>query len=108
MASYTLIASRDPFESRETEHLYDLASDLRRQGNEVTLFLVQNGVFAARRSRFSEAVAGLAKNGIQILADGFSLRERGISPGALSDGVRIGELDLVVDHLAEGRKVVWH
>jgi sulfur relay (sulfurtransferase) complex TusBCD TusD component (DsrE family) len=108
MAAYTLIASRDPFESRETTHWYDLAAGLRREGNEVTLFLVQNGVLAARKSLLSEAIEALAKNGIQVLADGFSLRERGIPAEKLADGVRIAELDVVVDHLAEGRKVVWH
>jgi intracellular sulfur oxidation DsrE/DsrF family protein len=108
MATYTLIASRDPFESRETAHWYDLAADLRRAGNEVTLFLVQNGVLSARKNRLSEAIEALAQSGVNVLADGFSLRERGIPHDRLAQGVRVADLDVVVDHLAEGRKVIWH
>ena len=108
MAKYTLIASRDPFESREAEHLSDLAGDLKKAGNEVTLFLVQNGVLGARQSNASRAYSKLAKEGVTVLADAFSLRERGIGKDRLADGVKASELDVVVDHLAEGHKVVWH
>ena len=108
MPKYTLIASRDPFESRETDRLYELAADLGRAGNEVVLFLVQNGVLAARQGA-TTALSNLAgKQGVHVLADRFSLRERGIGDDALSRGVQAADLDVVVDHLAEGRKVVWH
>jgi sulfur relay (sulfurtransferase) complex TusBCD TusD component (DsrE family) len=108
MAKYTLIASRDPFESREAEHLCQLAGDLKRAGNEVTLFLVQNGVLGARQSTPSRAYSKLAKEGVTVLADAFSLKERAIPKGRLAEGVKASELDVVVDHLAEGRKVIWH
>jgi len=108
MAKYTLIASRDPFESKETDHYLTLAGDLRRAGNEVTLFLVQNGVLAARSGEAGARLAALAGEGVTVLADSFSLKERGISAGRLADKVKPSELDIVVDHLAEGRKVVWH
>ena len=48
MAKYLLIESRDPFESNDVAFAYGLASDLAKEGNEVTLFLVQNGVLPAR------------------------------------------------------------
>jgi sulfur relay (sulfurtransferase) complex TusBCD TusD component (DsrE family) len=108
MAKYTLIASRDPFESKESAHYFDLAGDLMKQGNEVTLFLVQNGVLAARKSSVSGTVTGLADQGVTVLADSFSLRERGIPGDRLTDKVQPSELDVVVDHMAEGRKVIWH
>ena len=108
MAKYTLIASRDPFESKEATHYFDLAGDLAKQGNEVTLFLVQNGVLAARKSAVSDTVTGLADQGVTVLADSFSLRERGIPGDRLADKVQPSELDVVVDHMAEGRKVIWH
>ena len=44
----------------------------------MTLFLVQNGVLGARESPRSERLAELAALGVEILADEFSLRERGI------------------------------
>ena len=48
MAAYLLIESRDPFESKDVEYLYELSRGLLEAGNHVTLFLVQNAVFAAR------------------------------------------------------------
>ncbi|MFQ5600833.1 MAG: DsrE family protein [Candidatus Krumholzibacteriia bacterium] len=108
MASYTLVASRDSFVSNEVELYYGLAADLRQEGNEVTLFLVQNGVLPARESSASEQLSDLAEAGVEVLADSFSLRERGIPESRLAAGVRAAELDVIVDHLAEGRKVIWH
>src|SRR4029450_6336607 len=44
MADYLLIESRDPFESNDVGYYCDLARGLVEAGNQVTLFLVQNGV----------------------------------------------------------------
>jgi sulfur relay (sulfurtransferase) complex TusBCD TusD component (DsrE family) len=108
MAQYTLIASRDPFESRETGHYLELAGSLRKAGNEVTLFLVQNAVLAARSNEVGKKLSALAGDGVTVLADSFSLRERGIPENRLAKKIEPAPLDTVVDHLAQGRKVVWH
>ena len=108
MAQYTFVASHDPFESRESEHTFNLAKDLRRSGHEVTLFLVQNGVLAARKSRGSQGLKSLAREGVRILADSFSLNERGIARDRLEEGIEPADLDVIVDHLAESRRVIWH
>ena len=63
MARYLLIESRDPFEFADTNYMYDLAGDLSAKGNNVTLFLVQNGVFCARRNVKDNPVDGLRQNG---------------------------------------------
>ena len=108
MAKYLLIESRDPFDNNDVRHFYDLAASLVAEGNEVTMFLVQNGVFPARSSVHSQLLEQTSGAGVQILADDFSLRERGIGAGALASGVTPAPLDVVIDQLAEGRKVVWH
>ncbi len=108
MGKFLLIESRDPFESNDVGSFYDLASGLAQEGNEVTLFLVQNGVLAARRSRRSGALASIANAGVHVLADEFSLRERGIRADRLEVGVEPAPLDVVIDQLAEGRKALWH
>src|SRR5262245_52038769 len=108
MAKYTLIASRDTFESTEAERYIALASDLKRGGNEVTLFLVQNGVLCARQCPGTAAISKLAESGVTVLADSFALRERGITGARLAPGVRAADLDVIVDHMAEGRKVLWN
>ena len=96
------------FRSSDVANYYDLATDLVEQGNKVTLFLVQNGVFPARPSKRSDLLASVAIAGVEILADEFSLRERGIHAGRLIDGVSPAPLDVVIDQLADGRKAMWH
>jgi intracellular sulfur oxidation DsrE/DsrF family protein len=107
MAKYLLIESRDPFEVNDVLYYYDLADELAKDG-EVTLFLVQNGVLPARRSARSKRLTELAKAGVRVLADDFSLRERGIRPDRLAEGVSAAPLDVVIDQLADGRKALWH
>jgi predicted peroxiredoxin len=107
MAQYLLIESRDLFESNDVGYYYDLAADLAQSGNDVTLFLVQNGVLLARSGVHSERLAKVAQSGATILADDFSLRERATAADALIPGVKAAPLEVVVDQLADGRKVLW-
>jgi len=106
MAEYLLIESRDPFESNDVGYFYDLAHGLVEGGNKVTLFLAQNGVMPARPSTHSTALEALARSGVTVLADDFSLKERGIT--RLAEGIASASIDLVVDHLAAGHKTLWH
>jgi sulfur transfer complex TusBCD TusB component (DsrH family) len=106
MDHYLLIESRDPFESNEVMYYYELSKGLVDAGNQVTLLLVQNGVLAARPSAHSAALSALGKSGVKILADEFSLKERGISK--LAEGVAAAPIDVVVDHLEAGHKTLWH
>ena len=106
MAQYLLIESRDPFESNDVSYYYNLAQGLVEGGNEVTLFLVQNGVLSARPSAHSAALGALARSGVTVLADDFSLQERGIAK--LAEGVAAASIEVVVDRLAAGHKTLWH
>ena len=108
MAKYLMIESRDPFESNDVGYYYDLASGLAQDGHDVTLFLVQNAVLPARKSAKSDMLSKAAAAGVEVLADEFSLRERGIGSDRLAEGVTPAPLETVVDQLAEGRKALWH
>jgi predicted peroxiredoxin len=108
MANYLLIESRDPFDSNDTQFVYDLATNLKKQGNEVTVFLVQNGVLPARKSPFSSKLNDLVQAGVKVVADDFSLRERGITNNRLVGGITASDVDFVVDRLADGWKAIWH
>lgn len=107
-ASYFLIASRDPFDSNDAANFCELAKGLRQSGATVTLFLVQNGVLPARPSTKSTLLSDLAAAGVEVLADEFSLAERGIAKERLARGITAAPLDAVVDALAQGRKTMWH
>jgi len=106
MAKYLLIESRDPFESNDVGYYCDLARGLVEAGNQVTLFLVQNAVLAARPSAQAPQLRALVGSGVKILADDFALKERGIKQ--LLAGVEIAPIEIVVDHLEAGHKTLWH
>lgn len=108
MAKYLLIESKDSYESGSVAEFFELARGLASAGNDVTLFLVQNGVLTARAIGSSSSFDAVAASGVEILADDFSLAERGIVEGKLDPKVKSAPLEVVVDHLAEGRKVLWH
>ncbi len=87
MADYILIESRDPFESAEVGGFLDLADGLAKEGGEVTLFLVQNAVMAARhgaarpsRKAHVRSLAALAANGVKVLADSSRCRSAASRP----------------------------
>jgi hypothetical protein len=106
MGEYLLIESRDPFESNDVGFYCELARGLAEAGNQVTLFLVQNAVLAARPSAQAPQLRALAGSGVKIFADDFALKERGMT--RLLDGVQIAPIDIVVDHLEAGHKTLWH
>lgn len=109
MASYLLIESREPAAAGEPGFCRDLARRLVADGNRVTIFLVENGVLPARSGAAAAAgLSELAQAGVEVLADDFSLRERGIPGDRLPPGVKASALDLVVDRLAEGSKTIWY
>jgi sulfur relay (sulfurtransferase) complex TusBCD TusD component (DsrE family) len=109
MSEHTLlVASRDPWTHAGIRRCFELAADLAREGQHVTLFLVQNGVLPARPSPASAPLEALARQGIRVVADELSLRERGIPRSGLAPGVEPGELDVVIEALEEGARVLWH
>ncbi|MBM3924699.1 MAG: sulfur reduction protein DsrE [SAR202 cluster bacterium] len=111
MGNYVLIESRDPFEYGDPEYMYHMAGDLAKKGNEVTLFLIQNGVLTTRPGIKDNPLAGLSKSSkaVKVLADEFSLRERGIKKDGIVSGVQVSDVDNLVDLvMQQGAKVVWH
>jgi sulfur transfer complex TusBCD TusB component (DsrH family) len=106
MAGYLLIEARDPFESNDVNFYSDLARGLADVGNQVTVYLVQNAVLAARPSALSPALRSLIGSGIKVLADDFALRERGITK--LLDGIEVASIGTVVDCMEAGDKTIWH
>mgnify|MGYP006144624549 CR=1 FL=1 len=111
MADYVLVESRDPFEYSDTGYFYEVAADLSKVGNNVTFFLVQNGVLTARSGMSNSALTNLQKAAprVKILADEFSLRERAITGSKLASGVTSSDVGELVDLMAvKGVKAIWH
>ena len=109
MSDYVLIESRDPFDSADTGFVAETAEALRARGRDVTVYLVQNAVLATRAGARGSQVPRLAKAGVTVLADDFSLRERGIEAGEIAGCVRPASIDALVDLVMRpGAKTLWH
>jgi len=108
MTSYLVVESRDPFESHGFARRCELAAALRADGASVTVFLVENGVIAARGSARLRELDQLARSGVAVVADEFSLRERGIAAAELAATVKPVALDAVVEQMVQGVRVLWN
>jgi hypothetical protein len=102
-----IVETRDPFAVRDVEWTAGLLAAMRRAGRRCTLVLAENGVLGARNAAGAPFLSGLVDAGVEILADRFALRERGIAEDALAAGIAAADLDVVVDRLAAGGTVVW-
>ena len=109
MTNYVFIETRDPFESHDVRFVEETAAALKKRGHEVTVFLVQNGVLAARRNTPGSYLERLTEAGVNLVADDFSLGERGIQPSGLRPGIRASNIEALVDALLkENTKAIWH
>ena len=109
MPNYMLIESRDPFESPDTSFLADTAVSLKKRGNNVTVFLMQNGVLAARKRSRKSHVSQLLESGVTVMADDLSLTERGIQAEECQSAMKIASIEQLVDLLIqENTRAVWH
>jgi len=108
MGRLLVVESRDLTEYAAARSLPLLVEELCQKGHDVTLFLVENGVIAARRG----AAAGLSfdalsDTGAHILADDVSCRARGIRE--LAPGVCPSDLDHLADKIADGfDNILWY
>lgn len=109
MAHYLLIETAHPRDGGE--YGFELGEQLVKGKHQVTLFLLQDGVFAVRQG-FLEGQRLLQKAqaaGISVLAESVCLRERGITSERPASRVREGNMEELVDLLMERcDKVIWH
>jgi predicted peroxiredoxin len=107
VTDYVLIETRDPLDAVDCAHTYELAATLADRGDTVTLVLAQNGVLPARATSTWASRLGALGPRVQVLADDFSLRERGIGASRLVEGVRATPIDAVVDLITTPGCRVW-
>jgi hypothetical protein len=105
MRELLIIETRDAADHKDAARIAELAAGMSRTGVPATIFLAENGAFNAR-SEIGELKAALA-GGVRVAVDGFSLEERGIDAGSLTEGVCVADVDLIVDRLAGGDCVMW-
>lgn len=108
MARYLIVDSRDLTEYTGARFIQKAAGQLQSAGNEVTLFLIENGVIAARKgSDLGAEIAALARGGVRVVVDDVSCSARSITQFA--DGVASSNIDHLADLIVEGSdKVLWY
>lgn len=104
MRSYLFLESRSDLDSPDVPAALALAGDLRADGHEVAVFLVQNAVTMVGRT---PALGDLRAAGVEIWADDYSLAVRGLPEPA--GAARLGGApDLVRLLMAPDVVPVWH
>ena len=108
MSRYLIVGSRDLMEYKESDFALNVASSLKKKGNEATLFLVENGVLAARKgSDVAAKLTALSKEGVKVLAEDLSLKMRGVKERA--EGVSESNMDALAELVLNGAdKVIWY
>ena len=108
MNRYLIIQSQDPFTQTRARHHFALAQSLDRAGNSVRMLLVQHGVSVAHRDTNSRAFDDLLNSGVQVFVDEHALAERNLHAQELRANVDIAGMQMVIQALLSGDKVIWH
>lgn len=92
-------------------YAFDLGKQLRAERHDVTIYLLQDGVFTARRNFKSgaELIQDAERSGLTVLADAVSARQRGVVGDRMAKSVNVTDMDQLVDLLMErSDKAIWH
>lgn len=108
MKKYLLIESQGEFDAESARDCFALASALHRQGAEVEIMLVQNGVTQARAGAKAAGLMNVLSASVKVLADEYSMRERALAPIDLMNGVRAAPIGYVIERMTDGWNVMWY
>jgi len=109
MARYLLIETKGPLDGGD--YAFELGAQLRELRHDVTVYLLQDGVFTARRSFKAGAtlIEHAQRAGLTVLADSVSARQRGVVGDRVAKGVEVSDMPAMVDLLMErSDKAIWH
>lgn len=100
MTKLLLVLSKDPFTTEIPDLVIEIAIEAKGKGADVSLYLIEDGVTAARNGEFGERIAGIQEKGIKVFADDKSVLSRGIYD-KLIDGVEIKEIETLLDFIVD-------
>lgn len=105
---HLLVESQGTWNGPNAGRFLEDAAVLAGSGEQVTVFLVQDGVFDAVRGALP-VLHRLAELGVPVWADDFSLAQRALPAARLADAVTVTGMDAVAGMLLSGTcRVVWH
>lgn len=107
MTKLLMILSKDPYTTETPDLVLDIGLNAKEKGNDVALYLVEDGVTAARRSEFGDKLAAVQEKGIKIFADDSAVLSRGISEKMIG-GVEVKEISTLLDLIMDDYdRTVW-
>jgi sulfur relay protein TusB/DsrH len=106
MASLLLVLSKDPYSTEIPDLVLNIGLDAKEKGNDVCLYLIEDGVTATRAGSYSEKISNVQSNGIKVYADDKSVAARGIE-GKIISGVEVKDIEVLFDFIMESDRVAW-
>ncbi len=107
MNSLLMVLSKDPFTTETPELVLNIGRNAREKGSDVSIYLVEDGVTAARDNEFGKKLSAAQAAGIKVFADDKAVLSRGLE-GKLIDGVEIKEIGKLLDFIMdEYDRTVW-
>ncbi|WP_326686081.1 MULTISPECIES: hypothetical protein [unclassified Streptomyces] len=108
MNEFLLIESSGPQLAADAERFVGDACCLLREGADVALLLIEDGVVGAV-SPLTPGVETYLRLGGELWADDFSLHQRGVAPEDMADGARAVDMAAVAERLLRANvRAVWH
>ncbi len=106
MTKLLMVLSKDPYTTETPDLVLDIGLNAKDKGNDVSLYLVEDGVTAARKSEFGNKLAAAHKKGIKVYADDKAVLSRALT-NKLVGGVEIKEIGTLLDFIMNYDRVVW-
>lgn len=107
MTKLLVVLSKDPYTTEIPDLALSIGLDAQAKGNDVSFYLIEDGVTAARNGGFAEKIVDAQSQGLQFFADDKSVFHRGLK-NKLVDGVQVKEIGTLLDYIVdEYDKVTW-
>ncbi len=107
MTKLLLVLSKDPYTTEIPDLVLDIGQNAKEKGNEVALYLVEDGVTAARNGEFGKRLTSAHKKGIKIYADDKAVLSRSLTDKMVGS-VEIKEISTLLDFIMNDYdRVTW-
>ncbi len=107
MTNLLLVLSKDPYTTEMPDIVLDIGLNAKEKGNDVALYLIEDGVTAARNGEFGKRLTVAQNKGIKIFADDKAVLSRSLT-GKMVEGVEIKEIGSLLDFIMDDYdRVAW-
>ncbi len=107
MTNLLLVLSKDPYTTETPDLVLDIGLNAKEKGNKVSIYLIEDGVTAARNGEFGKKLTAAQRKGVKIYADDKAVLSRSIT-GKMINDVEIKEISTLLDFIMDDYdKVAW-